>query len=77
MTSSVDPSSLDLTSSERDASASQDVQRPEQLLFRRFRRPNLSKKMMHTLLARRYGSLTDFSRVVARWCDIARATGID
>ena len=28
------------------------------------------------LLARRYGSLHDFSKVVARWCDIARATGV-
>ena len=29
-----------------------------------------------TLLARRYGSLHDFSKVVARWCDIERATGV-
>ena len=27
-------------------------------------------------MARRYGSLDDFSQVVARWCDISRATGV-
>ena len=32
--------------------------------------------MIMNLLARRYGSLHDFSKVVARWCDIERATGI-
>ena len=29
-----------------------------------------------TLLARRYGSLTDFSTVIAKWSEIAKATGV-
>lgn len=32
--------------------------------------------MLKNLLARRYGSLHDFSKVVARWCDISKATGV-
>ena len=32
--------------------------------------------MIKNLLARRYGSLEDFSQVVGRWCDISRATGL-
>ena len=32
--------------------------------------------MVLHLLARRYGSITDFSRVAMRWCDIARVTGV-
>ena len=40
------------------------------------RRPKLNRKMVMNLLARRYGSLHDFSQVVARWCDISRATGV-
>ena len=31
---------------------------------------------MKHLLARRYGSITDFSRIIARICDISKATGI-
>ena len=40
------------------------------------KRPRLKEKHVLTLVARRYGSLTDFSKVVARYCDIARATGV-
>ena len=36
----------------------------------------MNKKMLKNLLARRYGSLHDFSKVVARWCDISKATGV-
>ena len=46
------------------------------VLNKTIRRPKLGEKEVKNLLARRYGSLTDFSQVVARWCDIARATGV-
>ena len=46
------------------------------MLNKTIRRPKLGEKEVKNLLARRYGSLTDFSQVVARWCDIARATGV-
>ena len=46
------------------------------LLNKSVRRPRLNEKMVKNLLARRYGSLHDFSKVVARWCDIRRATGV-
>ena len=46
------------------------------MLTKCIRRPKLDRKMIRNLLARRYGSLGDFSRVVARWCDISRATGV-
>ena len=45
-------------------------------LIKCVRRPRLQRKMVLNLVARRYGSLHDFSRVVARWCDISRATGL-
>ena len=32
--------------------------------------------MVKNLVARRYGSLHDFSKVVARWCEISKATGM-
>ena len=46
------------------------------LLNKCVRRQRLNEKMIKTLLARRYGSLTDFSQVVTRWCDISRSTGV-
>ena len=46
-------------------------------LTKRVVRPRLTEKMVNNLLARRYGSLHDFSKVVARWCDISKATGIN
>ena len=46
------------------------------LLNKCVRRPRFTEKMVKNLLARRYGSTHDFSKVVARWCDISRATGI-
>ena len=46
------------------------------ILNKCIRRPKLQPKMIRNLLARRYGSLHDFSKVVARWCDIAKATGV-
>ena len=45
-------------------------------LNKTIRRPRLNEKVIRNLVARRYGSLHDFSRVVARWCDISRATGL-
>ena len=50
------------------------ISRP--VLNKCIRRPRLERKMIRNLLARRYGSLHDFSKVVARWCDISRATGV-
>ena len=47
------------------------------LLTKCVRRQRLTEKMVKNLLARRYGSLTDFSQVVRRWCDISRATGMN
>ena len=46
------------------------------LLTKSIRRPRLQEKMVKNLLARRYGSLHDFSKVIARWSDIAKATGV-
>ena len=46
------------------------------LLNKTVRRPRLNEKALRNLVARRYGSLDDFSQVVARWCDIGRATGV-
>ena len=56
-------------------SGSTDSSAPQ--LNKSIRRPRLQEKMVKNLIARRYGSLHDFSRVVARWCDISRATGLN
>lgn len=42
-------------------------------LQRKFRRSVLKKKMVHAIIARRYGSLTDFTRVIAKVSDVAKA----
>ena len=68
MTSSEDNSPLEQTDSERMGS--------QRLLSKGIRRPRMDLKQLRNLLARRYGSLHDFSCVVARWCDIGRATGV-
>ena len=63
-----------------ESSPSQEVSRSAAsrppVLNKCIRRPRLDRKMIANLLARRYGSLTDFSKVVARYCDISRATGL-
>ena len=46
-------------------------------LTKSIRRPWLKTSMIRNLVARRYGSLHDFSKIVARWCDIGRATGVN
>ena len=46
------------------------------IILKRLRRPTLSKAVVLHLVARRYGSITDFSQIVARLCDMSRATGI-
>ena len=48
----------------------------EPVLNKTIRRPRFTEKIVLNLVARRYGSLHDFSTVVARWCDISRATGV-
>ena len=60
--------------SEEEAAGSTASEAP--LLTKSVRRPRLTERMVNNLVARRYGSLHDFSKVVARWCDISRATGI-
>ena len=45
-------------------------------LTKYIRRPRLSKAQVQHLIARRYGSLHDFSQVVATYATISRATGI-
>ena len=45
-------------------------------LVRRVKRPRLSEKQVMHVLLRRYGSLTDFSNVIATYASISRATGI-
>ena len=63
-------------SSEQEPPSSSATARVRPSLNKCIRRPRLERKMIRNLLARRYGSLHDFSKVVARWCDIARATGV-
>ena len=60
--------------SEEEASRSTASKAP--LLNKSVRRQRLNEKMIKNLLARRYGSLHDFSKIVTRWCDICRATGV-
>lgn len=45
------------------------------LLVKRMHRRLTERQVMH-IIARRYGSLTDYSAVIARVCDISKATGI-
>ena len=46
-------------------------------MTKRFCRPPATKHQVHAIIARRYGSLTDFSRITARVSQIAKALGFN
>ena len=75
MSSSANYSTPDSNSS--DSSNYNSSQSKVPLIKGCIRRNRLSKAQVLHLVFRRYGSLDDFSKPIKRWCDIARATGVN